>query len=348
MEGSRMTLELILVFVVFVALNLYVLGGGADFGVGIVHGVALVAGKRDLASSSRRAIGPIWEANHVWMIFVIVMLFVGFPKAYSLLMTRLHVPFFLLLFAIVVRGSTYVFSSYGLGAAPERRFWNILFSASSLCAAFLPGAIVGAVVTGLGSDSSPLVPYDYLTGWLGPTTVAVGFMSVALMTMLASSYLLAEAKDADSNVFLRSMLVESQLILSIFSLASLFTLSVEVSGRHFFESLTGHFLSGFAMTLITLMAIGVIFSALKGETALARIFAAFEGSLILWLWAIASYPDMIPGLLSVEVAAAPAAVLKPVLFVVVCGLIVVGPALIWLYRIFKFADDNDLSEAGRK
>ncbi|HLA79552.1 MAG TPA: cytochrome d ubiquinol oxidase subunit II, partial [Vicinamibacteria bacterium] len=143
-----MPLELALAGVLMAALVIYALGGGADFGGGVWD--LLASGPR--AASQRRtieqAIGPIWEANHVWLILVIVVLFVAFPPGFAALGTALHIPLALMLIGIVLRGSAFAFRSYGAASDLEARRWGRVFAVASLVTPLTLGWSVGAVASG--------------------------------------------------------------------------------------------------------------------------------------------------------------------------------------------------------
>jgi cytochrome bd ubiquinol oxidase subunit II len=171
---------------------LYTLSGGADFGGGVWD--LLAAGPR--AGAQRRliteAIAPIWEANHVWMIVIVVLLFTCFPEPFSVLSVTLHVPLTLALFGIVMRGSAFVFrQQLGYGTR-----WDLVFSIASLLTPVFLGMCVGAVasgaVPGRGGDLASL----YLRPWLGPFPALLGGLTLALFAYLAAVYLCVEAEDA--------------------------------------------------------------------------------------------------------------------------------------------------------
>jgi cytochrome d ubiquinol oxidase subunit II len=143
-----LTLAEVAAWVIVVALNAYVLFGGADFGGGVWDLLASGPRRRRQQELVANAIGPIWEANHVWLIVAVVMLFVCFPAAFAAFGTVLHIPLSLMLIGIVLRGSAFVFRSYSYGPRSEQRRWGQIFAVSSLITPAVLGMCVGAVVSG--------------------------------------------------------------------------------------------------------------------------------------------------------------------------------------------------------
>ena len=185
------------------ALNAYVLMGGADFGGGLWD--LLAAGPRREAQREliAGAIAPIWEANHVWLIVVVVLLFTAFPVAFATLGIVLHVPLAILLLGIVMRGAAFIFRSYGSRTRAHRRRWGLAFAIASTITPVLLGIVVGAVASGdvaaaAGMVSSVATPFGhiFIEPWLSPFPVAVGCFALALFAFLAAVYLALAAQDA--------------------------------------------------------------------------------------------------------------------------------------------------------
>src|SRR3954468_18041550 len=183
--------------VMVLALNAYVLTGGADFGGGVWDLLARGprrAAQRELIASQ---IGPIWEANHVWLILVVVLLFTGFPAAFATLGVVLHIPLSLMLVGIVLRGSSFVFRSYGARDDATQQRWSRVFAMASVITPLLLGIIVGSVASGAaGAAAGRLAtPRDasfapvYLAPWLSPFPLAMGALALAMFAFLAAVYL---------------------------------------------------------------------------------------------------------------------------------------------------------------
>jgi cytochrome d ubiquinol oxidase subunit II len=171
----------ILAGIIVIALTAYILLAGADFGGGVWD---LLAGgqrrerQRELIA---HAIGPVWEANHVWLILVVVLLFTCFPSVFSRLAVALHIPLTLILVGIVLRGSAFTFRSYGGDDEPTQRRWGRLFASASLVTPLLLGMGFGTVAAGRVRAPTGLgFAADYLRPWLSPFTLSVGVFALVL------------------------------------------------------------------------------------------------------------------------------------------------------------------------
>src|SRR5262249_22244600 len=194
-----MTYATLVAVALVASLVIYALGGGADFGGGVWD--LLAAGPR--AGRQREtiahAIGPIWEANHVWLILAIVLLFTCFPAAFAAIGTALHIPITVLLVGIVLRGSAFTFRSYGLEPGHVQDRWGRVFACASLVSAIMLGVTLGAIPSGtLGMDpASGQVRTDFISSWCASFPFAVGFLALALFAYLAAAYLTLETEDDD-------------------------------------------------------------------------------------------------------------------------------------------------------
>src|SRR5207249_3763555 len=184
--GRRVvTLADLLAGVIFVALNAYAVLGGADFGGGVWDLLALGPRKARQRELIAEAIGPVWEANHVWLILAIVLLFTCFPPAFGQLGTRLHIPLSLVLIGIVLRGSAFTFWRYG--ADEEQRHWGMVFAIASLMTPLLLGTTAGAIASGAlgeGGWGSGDFYGTYVAPWLNPFALSVGMFGVIAFAFL--------------------------------------------------------------------------------------------------------------------------------------------------------------------
>ena len=159
---------------IVVALNAYVVLAGADFGGGVWDLLARGPRRERQRELIAHAIGPVWEANHVWLILVVVLLFSCFPSAFSRLVISLHIPLTLVLVGIVLRGSAFTFRSYGGDDVPAQRHWGRLFASASLVTPLLLGVALGAIAAGrVVAPSGTGFAADYVWPWLSPFTVSV-------------------------------------------------------------------------------------------------------------------------------------------------------------------------------
>jgi len=318
-----------------VALNAYALSGGADFGGGVWDLFATKPRAREQRALVGHAIGPIWEANHVWLILVVVLLFTAFPPAFARLSIVLHIPLTLMLVGIVLRGSAFAFRSFDTGDEVQRR-WGRLFAVASLVTPFVLGVCVGAIVSGEVRDVAGRSFVDaFVLPWLDLFPMLVGALAVVLFAFLAAVYLTLEAPDDALREDFRKRAIVSELALFVVALAVL------VVGRRSAPRLA------FALTEGALAIAVHAATALSATTALSALFArryrvaraaaVVQVSAILWGWVIAQQPYLVPPDLTITGVAAPPATLRLVLGALLLGMIVLIPSLRYLFRVFKGA-----------
>lgn len=327
----------ILAGVLFVALNAYVLMGGADLGSGVWDLIATGPRRVQQRELIAAAIGPIWEANHVWLVIVVVICFTAFPPAFALLTTMLHIPLALMLIGIVLRGSAFVFRSHGGGNGPARERWERTFAIASVATPVLLGTVVGALATGAVSAAAAKVTTGsfvsvFVTPWLAPFPITVGALALALFSQLAATYLTLATDDAAlQDDFRRRALSSAAVAVALAAVAA----ALPHARLPFMNAglLSGP-RSGFWL-LVTGVAAGIAVGALWHRWfALARIAACTQVSLILWGWAAAQYPFLIPTAITIRSAAAPRATLAELLWALAIGAVLLIPSLAYLLRTF--------------
>jgi len=328
--------------VIFVALNAYAVLGGADFGGGVWDLLALGPRKARQRELIAEAIGPVWEANHVWLILAIVLLFTCFPPAFARLGTRLHIPLSLVLIGIVLRGSAFTFWRYG--ADEEQRNWGMVFAIASLMTPLLLGTTAGAIASGAVGDGgwgSGDFYGTYVAPWLNPFALSVGMFALIAFAFLAAVYLTLEARDREVREDFRRRALASGVGLFLAAVVVLL-LSLNRVPR----VREGLIFAAWAVPLHLLTAAAAI-TALVALWArrwrVARVAAAAQVSLILWGWALSQYPYILPPDLSIANAAAPAATLRLVLAALVAGAVLLLPSLYYLFRIFKMGDPSSVN-----
>ena len=316
------------------ALTAYVLLGGADFGGGIWDLLASGPRKKQQRALIAEAIGPIWEANHVWLILVVVLLFTGFPAAFARLGITLHIPLSLMLIGIVLRGSAFTFRShYGPGhgeesgeAARTREHWGRVFAIASLGTPVLLGLCVGALAAGaLPVPGRAGFAATFVTPWLTPFGLSVGGLTLMLFAFLAAVYLTVEAKDSALREDFRRRALAAAATLG------LALLGVPLMGR----GLTTARWAPALHAVTAVAALTAIWALWRRHYRLARVAAAGQVALILWGWALAQYPYLIPPDLTIRAAAAPRITLVLVLWALLAGGLVLFPSLVYLLRVFK-------------
>ena len=330
-------LPLLLAVAVVIALNAYVLLAGADFGGGAWDLFASGPRRDRQRELIAHAIGPVWEANHVWLILAVVLLFTCFPAVFSRLAITLHVPLTLVLIGIVLRGSAFAFRSYDVRHDLAQRRWGRTFAIASLLTPLLLGTGVGAVVAGrLIAPSAGGFVGDYVVPWCQPFPLAVGVLTLTCFAFLAAVYLTLEAADDGLREdFRRRALVSGFAVF----LAAFVTLGL--AWREAPLVWRGLVLAPRALPIHALTALAAsttLWALWRRRLRLARLAAATQVSLILWGWALAQYPHLIPPDLTIDAAAAPAVTLRLVLGALGVGAAVLIPSLAYLFRVFKSAE----------
>ena len=319
--------------VIAVALNAYVLTGGADFGGGVWDLFATGVRRqrqRDLIADS---IAPIWEANHVWLIVVVVVLFTAFPAAFSMLATVLHIPLTIMLIGIVLRGSAFVFRSYGPSG---RQRWGLTFAIASVITPLLLGSIIGSVATGAVAGAAERIGGGggfnavFLAPWATPFPTSIGAFAVALFAFLAATYLTLDAQDEELREDFRTRALAAAG--AVFVCAAVALVLAHSAAPRLAIGVAGALLIQASTASAAVTAIAALWLR---HYRLARIAAATQVSLILWGWLIAQYPYVVPPALTIRDAAAPAVTLRLLALGLAAGAIILLPSLRYLLRTFK-------------
>lgn len=336
-----LTLPNVLAALAMVSLNAYVLFGGADFGGGVWDLFASGERRDRQRDLITHAIGPIWEANHVWLVLVVVLLFTCFPPVFAALSITLHIPLALMLIGIVLRGSAFTFRSYGSEHNVSQRRWGRVFAIASLATPVLLGICIGAIASdqvgrvieldhvGASADFMEL----YVAPWLTSFSVGVGILALALFAFLAAVYLTVEASEEKLREDFRLRALYAAL--AVFAAAFAVLIIALTTDTHVGAGLTRspwaipfHIATGIA-------AIWAIWALWARRFRTARIAAAAQVTLILWGWALGQYPYIVPPTLTIDAAAAPPRTLTLTLWALALGAAVLFPSLFYLFRLFK-------------
>jgi cytochrome d ubiquinol oxidase subunit II len=312
-------------------LTAYVVLGGADFGAGLWD---LTAGGPERGAQVRAAVkrgmSPVWEANHVWLIFVLVMLWTAFPGAFGSIASTLAIPLFLAALGIVLRGGAFALKGEAATIA-EARALGATFALSSVLVPFFLGAAAGAIAAGevpVGNAAG-----DAWGSWTGATPILVGLLAVATGAHLAAVFLGADAHRAG-----RPELMDAFRARALLSGAAAGALAIAglvvVSGDSpdLFDGLT----SGVGLACVVASALaGVVTLALEWRERFepARYTAAAAVGAIVAGWGAAQAPYVLPPRLTVEEAAAPDTTLAALLIAAAVGMALLIPALAWLFRL---------------
>ena len=327
-------LALVVAGLIMLAVNAYVVLGGADFGAGVWD--LLARGPRAAAQRAAIAegIGPIWEANHVWVIFVVVLLFSCFPPVFAHLSVVLHIPLTLMLVGIVLRGSAFTFRAYDSTDSPVQRQWGRIFAVSSTITPVLLGMCVGALVSGaLAVPADADFTTRFVTPWWSAFTLTIGGLGLAVFAFLAAVYLTVEVQDQRLAEDFRAMALWAALAVGVFAALGLWF------GRETLTATTQALLTNpaaIALQLVTgAAAVTAIGALVARRYRIARTAAVVQVSGIVWGWGLAQFPAMIPGVHTIASAAAPPATLRVVLVGVAGGMVVLIPSLWYLFTLFK-------------
>ena len=328
-----MGLETTLAIVLLVALTFYALMGGADFGAGVWHLIAHGSSRRDQHRLIGNAIGPIWEANHVWLILVVTILFTAFPSAYAQISISLHIPLTLLVIGIVLRGAAYAFRHYDVTDDEIHVRWDQIFAVSSLISPLLLGIIIGTITAG----NLPINPVSFFKGyvspWIQPFPLVMGLFTLLLFAYLAAAYLLLETKDKRLQEIFRKRGILAALAVGLFEEVVL------LLGKDEAPRLWGELTNSLWGSAIQLgiggFTIAAVWFLMSRRYWLARTFAILHVTLTLWAWGIAQFPYLVPPYLTVFNAAAPEITLQLMLGALFLGALLLFPSLYYLLRIFK-------------
>jgi cytochrome d ubiquinol oxidase subunit II len=315
--------------VLFFGVTTYAVFAGADFGAGFWD---LIAGGPDRGRRPRalieHSIGPVWEANHVWLIFCLVVLWTAFPEAFQSIMLTLFVPLTLAALGIVLRGSGFAFRK-SVTAMRQQRLYGAVFASSSVLVPFCMGAVAGAIASGrVPSEGAG----NRWTSWVNPTSVLGGVLAVAVCAFLASVYLIADAERLDRpemGEYFRTRALAAAVAAGAFAFAGIFVLHADAP--YIFHGLTSRALPiVIASALCGLVSLWML---LRGARRIARPFAMLAVATVVVGWGVAQWPYILPESLKVSQAAAPDATLWAVLFVFVLAAVLILPSLAWLYYL---------------
>jgi cytochrome bd ubiquinol oxidase subunit II len=308
----------------------YAVFGGADFGAGFW---SLVAGGGERGRRSRElidwAIGPVWEANHVWLIFVLVVLWTGFSEAFAAIFSTLFVPLSLAALGIVLRGSGFAFHKTARRLR-GRVFSERSFGLSSLLTPFFMGTVVGAVASGrvpVGNATG-----DPVTSWLNPLSLVIGALFVATSAYLAAVFLVSDARRAgaaDLERFFADRATWSAVAAGVLAVAGLVALHADAPTVY--DGLTG---DGLPLVIASaLCGVAVLVLLHRGARRGARPLAVGAVVAVVWGWGVAQWPYLLPEDLTIDAGAAPGPTLSALLIVFGIALLLVVPSIGLLFTL---------------
>jgi cytochrome d ubiquinol oxidase subunit II len=316
--------------VLWIGVTAYAVFGGADFGAGFW---SLFAGGGERARRARDlidwAIGPVWEANHVWLIFVLVVLWTGFSTAFASIFSTLFIPLSLAALGIVLRGSGFAFHKTAR-RLEGRRLSERLFGLSSLLTPFFLGTVLGAVASGevpVGNAAG-----DPVSSWTGPLPLLLGALSVAVCAYLAAVFLVSDARRAgvaDLERYFANRALGAAVAAGALAVAGIVVLRADA--RFVYEGLTSE---GLPLIIVSAACgVAVLVLLRRGARRGARALAVGAVAAVVCGWGVAQHPYLLPQVLTIDAAAAPSATLTGLLIVFGVAVVLVIPSLALLYTL---------------
>jgi len=327
----------VIIAFLWLAILLYLVLGGADFGAGIVELFTAKPNRHVTRQATYQAIGPIWEANHMWLVIAVVIMFVGYPTIYSMMSVYLHIPLLLLLIGIIARGTAFVFRNYDAVVDNMQKVYNRIFLYSSFISPLFLGIIAASVLSGQINPNARTFADAYIYSWLSVFSVAVGFFTVALCGFLASIYLLGETKDtADKRRFIRMAIIMN--VVAVLCGAVVF-IAADREGVPLVSWIFGSTFGLIAVIAATVSLIVLWYLVAIGRSRIPRILAAFQVTMILFALSFRHFPNFVilhgGGHLSLLKDAAPQSTLDALGWALIIGSCFILPALFYLYFSFE-------------
>jgi cytochrome d ubiquinol oxidase subunit II len=315
--------------ILWVGATFYALFGGADFGGGFWDLFAGDAEKgREPRALIQRSLTPVWEANHVWLIFILVVLWTAFPQAVSAIFTTLYVPIALAALGIVLRGAGFAFRK-SVVTLKEERAAGAIFALSSVLTPFFMGTVIGAIASG---NVPPDGNGDPFSSWIEPLPLLIGAMFVATGAYLSAVFLVGDARRAGEaemeRYFVRRALAAGA-VAGVFAAVGLVELHAEA--RYVFDRLVDQ---GLPLVILSLLCgVGLLVALLRGGRRPLRPLAAGAVIAVIWGWGVAQFPYLLPTSLRIDQAAAPDPTLTVIFIVFGAAAVLVLPSLFLLFAL---------------
>ncbi|MGZ6975522.1 MAG: cytochrome d ubiquinol oxidase subunit II [Acidimicrobiia bacterium] len=314
--------------VLFFGVTAYAIFGGADFGAGFWD---LIAGGAERGEKPRamvdHSIGPVWEANHVWLIFCLVVLWTAFASTFASIMLTLFVPLTLAAFGIVLRGSSFAFRKAVLRTRDRRNF-GAAFALSSVLVPFCMGAVAGAIASGrVPAGGKAGDPWD---SWINPTSMLGGVLAVVVVAYLAAVYLTWDARRLDETEmveYFRRRAIVAAVVAGAVAFVGIFVLRSDA--RYVFDGLTSRALP--LVILSALCGIGSLVLLIRNAHRWARVLAIGAVATVVVAWGVGQWPYLLPTSLKVSQGAAPDGTLQAVMVVFVLAAVIILPSLALLF-----------------
>ncbi|WP_282079400.1 cytochrome d ubiquinol oxidase subunit II [Aquimarina algiphila] len=329
-------LYVVLFFLIF-SLYLYVVLGGADYGAGIVELFSSEENQKITKKTIYRVMGPVWEANHIWIIILIVILWVAFPVYYNIMVVNLHIPLTIVLLGVTLRGVAFVFRHYDAVIDNSQKLYDTMFKISSLITPIFLGMVFGGLISGkikVVDDVTTLTFYEaFVAPWFNVFSILIGLFFASLCAFLSSVLLIGESEK--ENIYIRKAGIATIIVFAIGLLTFVYGYSYDYIFVHDFiknpYSITAMLFSG-------LLLIPLWITIKKGRRILSRFFAGLQVFLILLAALLAHFPGIIlldEGSVSILENIAPDSVIKVLGITLIIGGTVILPGLFHLLKSFK-------------
>ena len=343
-----MTVTDLVAIVLLLLIAAYGCGGGADFGAGIWD---LLAGDRYRGAGPRElvdyALAPVWEANNVWLVFVLIVTWTGFPRVFEAVMSTMWVALILAALGLVLRGAAFAIRKPTLGAR-RRRSLGVVFGAASVLTPYLLASALGGVASGRVPPGNR--QGDPITSWFNPTSVVFGLVGLCAAAFLAASFLVSDAHRFGSSdletYFRRRSAVSAGLLLVLMAVG---LIVVHRDAPRLYDGLTSGW--GLAFALIAAAAIVATALLVRRKTLRGtRLSAVAAVASLVLAWGFAQRPYALPTTLTIDQAAGDPDTMRWLVVVTIIAVLLIGPALALLYRLDTTArltadHDQDLTEA---
>ena len=302
-----------------IAMSLYAVLGGADFGGGVWDLLASGPRRTQQREAITEAIGPVWEANHVWLIFAIVTSFTCFPAAFADASIGLYAPLSFALVGIVLRGASFVFRNYAGDATALARTWTAVFGAASLIAPFFLGDALGALATGRYA-------------WTSPFALAVGAFAVTMCAQVAATFILREIDDLRVRADFRIRAIRATIAVWI---AGAIPVALAAGTEPELFAMLRHPPAMAAVAVALVAGLAVIACIAMCRDLTARFAVGLEAIAVLGGWFGGQAPALVPGRYTFTSAASSNAMIVAFLVAAACGAVLLIPSLVLLFRVFK-------------
>ncbi|MFJ8107238.1 cytochrome d ubiquinol oxidase subunit II [Streptomyces sp. NPDC096132] len=319
----------LIAWVLLILVAAYACAGGTDYGAGFWD---LMAGGAQRGERPRRlvdhAMAPVWEANNVWLVFILVVMWTGFPVLFQTVFSAMWLPLALAAVGLVLRGAGFALRKPTRRLA-GRRVYGAAFAVSSLLTPFFFGAVVGGLVTGRVAPGTPASA----DAWSNKTSVIAGLLTVAATAFLGAVALTADARRFGETPLVGYFRLRAWAALAVIAVLACVGLGVtHADARYVYDGLT----SGLGLVLVILAAVCALATAVllyRVATGWARVTAAASVALVVFAWGVAQRPYLIPTSLTVAEAAGASTTLRWLAWVTLIAVMLVGPALVLLYRL---------------